>query len=42
VSSHLASSMSLSNVNLRLMPEAHILEDFFNNPGVNMASLDEG
>jgi hypothetical protein len=42
VSSHLASSTSSSNVNLRLMAEAYILEDIFNTPRVNMASIDEG
>jgi hypothetical protein len=42
VSSHLASSMSSSNVNLRLMAEAHILEDIFNNLRENMAPPHEG
>ena len=42
MSSHLASSMSSLNVNLRLMAGAHILEDIFCNPRVYLASLDEG
>lgn len=40
--SHLPLSMSSSNVNLRLMAAAHILEEIFSNPCENVASLDEG